>query len=80
MGRDQGVIIVAIKQTAGDTRFNPTFQSRAAAGDTLVALGVTVTRGSAVSVDSGFTAGRPCGGRVSTPLVGLDPGEAPAAG
>jgi K+/H+ antiporter YhaU regulatory subunit KhtT len=39
MGRDQGVIIVAIKQTTGDTRFNPTFRSRAAAGDTLIALG-----------------------------------------
>ena len=39
IGRDLGVIIVAIKQTTGDTRFNPTFRSRVAAGDTLIALG-----------------------------------------
>ena len=35
IGRDLGVIIVAIKQTTGDTRFNPTFRSTVAAGDTL---------------------------------------------
>jgi voltage-gated potassium channel len=39
IGRDLGVIIVAIKQTTGDTRFNPTFRSQVAAGDTLIALG-----------------------------------------
>jgi len=39
IGRDLGVIIVAIKQATGDTRFNPTFRSKVAAGDTLIALG-----------------------------------------
>jgi voltage-gated potassium channel len=39
IGRDLGVIIVAIKQATGDTRFNPTFRSRVSAGDTLIALG-----------------------------------------
>lgn len=39
MGRELGVIIVAIKQSTGDTRFNPTFRSTIKAGDTLIALG-----------------------------------------
>jgi len=39
MGRDLGVIIVAIKQSTGDTRFNPTFRSTVKAGDRLIALG-----------------------------------------
>jgi len=39
IGRDLGVIIVAIKQPTGDTRFNPTFRSTVKAGDTLIALG-----------------------------------------
>jgi voltage-gated potassium channel len=39
IGRDLGVIIVAIKQSTGDTRFNPTFRSTVKAGDTLIALG-----------------------------------------
>jgi len=39
IGRDLGVIIVAIKQTTGDTQFNPTFRSKVATGDTLIALG-----------------------------------------
>ncbi len=39
IGRDLGVIVVAIKQTTGDTRFNPTFKSRIKPGDTLIALG-----------------------------------------
>jgi len=39
IGRDLGVIIVAIKQSTGDTRFNPTFRSTLKAGDTLIALG-----------------------------------------
>jgi voltage-gated potassium channel len=39
IGRDLGVIIVAIKQTTGDTQFNPTFRSKVASGDTLIALG-----------------------------------------
>lgn len=39
IGRDLGVIIVAIKQSTGETRFNPTFRSRVGAGDTLIALG-----------------------------------------
>jgi voltage-gated potassium channel len=41
MGRDLGVIIVAIKQAAGDTKFNPTYQSAVREGDTLIALGET---------------------------------------
>jgi voltage-gated potassium channel len=39
IGRDLGVIIVAIKQSTGDTKFNPTFRSTLRAGDTLIALG-----------------------------------------
>ncbi|OGP54858.1 MAG: potassium transporter TrkA [Deltaproteobacteria bacterium RBG_13_52_11b] len=39
MGRDLGVIIVAIKQSMGDTKFNPTYRSMLKAGDTLIALG-----------------------------------------
>jgi len=39
IGRDLGVIIVAIQQATGDTRFNPTFRSTVKAGDTLIALG-----------------------------------------
>ena len=39
IGRDLGVIIVAIKQPTGDTKFNPTFRSTVKAGDTLIALG-----------------------------------------
>jgi voltage-gated potassium channel len=38
-GRELGVIIVAIKQASGEMRFNPTFRSAIAAGDTLIALG-----------------------------------------
>lgn len=41
IGRDLGVIIVAIKQNEGDMRFNPTFRSIIKAGDTLIALGET---------------------------------------
>ena len=41
IGRDLGVIIVAIKQSSGDTKFNPTFRSAIKAGDTLIALGET---------------------------------------
>jgi len=39
MGRDLGVIIVAVKQSTGETRFNPTFRSTIKAGDLLIALG-----------------------------------------
>jgi voltage-gated potassium channel len=39
IGRDLGAIIVAIKQSTGDTKFNPTFRSTLKAGDTLIALG-----------------------------------------
>jgi voltage-gated potassium channel len=39
IGRDLGAIIVAIKQSTGDTKFNPTFRSTLNAGDTLIALG-----------------------------------------
>ena len=39
IGKDLGVIVVAIKQSTGDTRFNPTFKSTIKPGDTLIALG-----------------------------------------
>lgn len=39
VGDDMGVIIVAIKQATGETRFNPTHQSIIKAGDILIVLG-----------------------------------------
>ncbi len=39
MGRELGGIIVAIKQSTGETRFNPSYRSTLNAGDTLLALG-----------------------------------------
>jgi len=39
IGRDLGVIIVAVKQPTGETKFNPSFRSTIKAGDTLIALG-----------------------------------------
>lgn len=39
IGRDLGVIIVAIKRATGDMKFNPTFRSMIKAGDTLIAIG-----------------------------------------
>ncbi|MBI5640614.1 MAG: potassium channel protein [Nitrospirae bacterium] len=39
IGRDLGVIVVAIKTPSGDMRFNPTFRSTINIGDTLIALG-----------------------------------------
>jgi voltage-gated potassium channel len=39
IGRGLGIIIVAIKKTDGDLKFNPTFRSTINAGDTLIALG-----------------------------------------
>ena len=39
VGDDWGVIIVAIKQTTGETRFNPTHQSVIKTGDILIVLG-----------------------------------------
>lgn len=41
IGRDLGVIIVAIKELSGDMKFNPTFRSIIKAGNTLIALGET---------------------------------------
>ena len=41
IGRNLGVIIIAIKQVSGETRFNPTFRSTLKAGDTLIVLGET---------------------------------------
>lgn len=38
-GTDLGVIIVAVKQATGDTKFNPTFRSSVKPGDTLIVLG-----------------------------------------
>jgi voltage-gated potassium channel len=39
IGRDLGVIVVAIRQATGDTRFSPTFRSVIREGDKLIALG-----------------------------------------
>lgn len=39
IGRDLGVIIVAIKQPSGEMKFNPTFSSTINTGDTLIAVG-----------------------------------------
>lgn len=41
IGRELGVIVVAIKKPAGDMMFNPTFKSVIKGGDTLIALGET---------------------------------------
>lgn len=41
IGRDLGVIIVAIKELSGDMKFNPTFRSTIKAGNTLIAIGET---------------------------------------
>ena len=42
IGEGLGVIVVAIKQSTGDTKFNPTFRSTVKAGDTLIVLGEVV--------------------------------------
>lgn len=39
IGKELGIIIVAIKRSTGDMKFNPTFRSTIKAGDTLIALG-----------------------------------------
>jgi len=39
IGEGLGVIVVAIKQSTGDTKFNPTFRSTVKSGDTLIVLG-----------------------------------------
>lgn len=39
IGKELGIIIVAIKRSTGDMKFNPTFRSTVKAGDTLIALG-----------------------------------------
>jgi voltage-gated potassium channel len=39
IGRDLGIIIVAIKEPVGEMKFNPTFRTVIKAGDTLIALG-----------------------------------------
>lgn len=41
IGRELGVIIVAIKLKTGEMRFNPTFRTEIQAGDTLIAVGET---------------------------------------
>jgi voltage-gated potassium channel len=38
-GRELGIIIVAIKRSAGEMRFNPTFRTTIKTGDILIALG-----------------------------------------
>jgi voltage-gated potassium channel len=39
MGRELGVIVVAIKRATGEMRFNPTFRTTIKLGDTLIVLG-----------------------------------------
>ena len=39
IGRDLGIIVVAIKQATGEMKFNPTFRSAIREKDTLIALG-----------------------------------------
>ena len=39
IGRELGIIIVAIKKSTGDMKFNPTFRTAIKEGDTLIALG-----------------------------------------
>ena len=39
IGRELGIIIVAIKRTGGDMKFNPTFKTVIKPGDILIALG-----------------------------------------
>jgi voltage-gated potassium channel len=39
IGRDLGIIIVAIRKSSGDMKFNPTSRNIIEAGDTLIALG-----------------------------------------
>ena len=41
IGRDLGIIIVAIKQKTGEMKFNPTFRTAIQIGDTLIAVGET---------------------------------------
>jgi voltage-gated potassium channel len=41
IGRELGIIILAIKHLSGDMKFNPTFRSAITAGDTLIAVGET---------------------------------------
>lgn len=41
IGRDLGVIVVAVKELTGDMKFNPTFRTTIKAGNTLIALGET---------------------------------------
>lgn len=41
IGRDLGIIVVAIKQKSGEMKFNPTFRTNIEAGDTLIAVGET---------------------------------------
>jgi voltage-gated potassium channel len=41
IGRELGIIIVAIKQQSGEMKFNPTFRTALEAGDTLIAVGET---------------------------------------
>ncbi len=39
IGRELGIIVVAIKQVSGEMRFNPTYRTAIKSGDTLIALG-----------------------------------------
>jgi voltage-gated potassium channel len=39
IGRDLGIIIVAVKRSGGEMKFNPTSRTSIKAGDTLIAIG-----------------------------------------
>jgi voltage-gated potassium channel len=39
LGRELGIIVVGIKRSTGEMKFNPTFRSTIKPGDTLIALG-----------------------------------------
>lgn len=41
IGRELGIIVVAIKQKSGEMKFNPTFRTEIEVGDTLIAVGET---------------------------------------
>jgi voltage-gated potassium channel len=53
IGRDLGVIIVAIKHPTGEMKFNPTFRSTIQAGDTLIAIGETAKLKSVEDIAAG---------------------------
>ena len=62
IGRDLGVIIVAIKQATGETKFNPTFRTAIGVGDRLIALGEKSKLGVIEEIAKGTMRSITCGG------------------